>query len=94
MKKLMMTAFVTGALAIPTFASAQGVGDEVNSHGPYANKGQCQSALMQERNERRKDVEQRPGNAELSNSEYNALIRGRFECQQNPDGTWSVVRID
>jgi len=99
MNKLMIVA-AAGAMMIPAAALADdapttgtGVGATVNQNAPYANKGQCQSALVRERNARRQDPTLRPGNADLSNSEYNALIGERFECQQDADGWW-VHRVD
>ena len=100
MKKLISVAIVAGAFLVPAAAVADhaptggtGVGDAVNEDAPYRNRGQCESALVRERNARRQDPTLRPGNAELSNSDYNALIGERFECQEHSDGWW-VHRVD
>ena len=104
MKKMLFLAVVT-ALSIPTVAVADhapmtgnSVGAVVNQAAPtggYRNYGQCNSALMRERNARRQDPSLRPGNADLTNPEYNDLIQGRFECQQDANtGGWYVHRID
>ena len=91
MKKLMIAVLASGALSVPAMAYGQGIDDQFRGQ-TFSNRGQCQSALAQARNERRQDPNLRPGNRELSNSEYNALIAQRYRCAQNSDGTWSVRR--
>jgi hypothetical protein len=84
MKKLMIALFVSGALASPAVA------DHTVQHEfkgvKFASRGECQSALMGSRNERRAEDAR-------GTSGYNEYFRGRFYCDQNADGDW-VVRID
>ena len=92
--KRILVAMMAGAIATPAFA------DHVPGHvddtvpgfeDSYDNRGQCESALAQARNERRKNPELR-GEAyeELSGAEYNRESMRTTECRQNEDGTWYV----
>ena len=94
MKKLVLTAAAT-AFLIPLAAQAQirleggGPAPTVNRAAPeggYASYGQCNSALMRERNARR------DGHPTMSASEYNRNFRQRYECRPvGPNGGYYVV---
>jgi len=81
MKKLISLALISTIMALPTVASAAG-----QFPGPFKNKGQCESALQNARNDLRK-LDTNP----YSPSEWNALVRDAVSCQQAADGTWSVA---
>ena len=88
MKKIILALFAV-SVATPALA------DHPNIGGPggeltgvkFDNRGQCQAALMQARNERR----QAGHTGGRTSSEYNALVRENRSCAQNSDGTWSVI---
>jgi len=86
MKKLMLAALTAG-LGMPVFAQAT----FPNPEG-YANRGQCQSAFMQARNEARQNPDSRhPNDRDLTPSEYNRADRENWECRRGPDGRWYFV---
>lgn len=92
MKKSIIAVLVTVASAMPAMANhtvilpPEGV-------GTHDNKGQCQSALMRWRNERRQNPELRHhANTNDTNQEFNEAYRNNWECQETAPGVWSVVR--
>ena len=88
MKKLVLAALVGSSLALPaaTFAA---IGDPAG----YKNYGQCQSALMQLRNEGRADDTAGTDGARYTNKEYNEKTRANFECQKQGD-RYFIVQVD
>lgn len=85
MRKIVIALFALSA-ATPAFADHPTIIDELGGQ-KFENRGQCQSALMHARNERR----QAGHTGGRTASEYNALVRENRSCAQNADGTWSVV---
>ena len=83
MKKLIVAALIAGGMSAPALA------DHTPQHAfkdmTFESRGECQSALMQYRNENR-------ASNHRSNSEYNQWFNGRFYCDTNRDGDW-VVKI-
>ena len=91
MKKILV-ATMAGAIATPAFA------DHVRGHvdhtvpgfeTSYVNRGQCESALAQARNERSQNT-QRIGWAYevLWEAASNGESMRTTKCRQNEDGTW------
>ena len=83
MKKLMIAALAAGTLAMPamaqTFPNPQG----------YDNRGQCQAALMQARNQLRQNPETRhPNDADLNNREFNQRTAQNWQCQRGQNGRY------
>jgi hypothetical protein len=89
MRKLITAAFVGAALCVPTVATASDWEDGQR----YDNRGQCQSALMQKRNEHRRDPSLRPGNPDATPSEFNRAVRENIVCTQDSDGRWFVDNL-
>ncbi len=56
-----------------------------------SNKGQCQSALMAERNNRRNN----DGNTgSYSDPEYNQVVHAKYACFEDENGDWYVDIVD
>ena len=89
MKKIVMAALVGSAMALPSATFATTIGDP----GGYKNYGQCQSALMQLRNEGRADETPGSDGARYTNQEYNQKTRANFECQKQGD-RYYIVQVD
>ena len=92
MRKLIIAAVVVGSFAAPAMAShtVTPVGEAVGEHD---NRGQCQSALVRLRNERRQDPSLRSHfNENDTNAEFNAAFRN-WECTQGSDGKWRATRV-
>ena len=95
MRKGMIALISAAAMALPTAAAAQ------FSHGArapwadaagYSNRGQCQSAMQQFRNQLRENPEQRdPQNRTLSDGEWNALFDSHWECTRDANGRWYIT---
>ena len=83
MKKLMIAALAAGGMSVPAMA------DHTPQHAfkgvKWESRGECQSALMQYRNEHRAENHR-------STSEYNRWFNQRFRCDTNRDGDW-VLKI-
>ena len=94
MRKGFIAALAAAAMIVPTMASAQ------FSHGQrapwanaagYSNRGQCQSAMQQFRNQLRENPEMRDAqNRELSGGEWNRLFDSHWECTQD-NGRWYIT---
>ncbi len=85
MKKFALTAMAV-ALAAP--ASANHL-EHFFEGMEFRNKGQCQAALMAERNDRRNN----DGNTgSFTTPEYNEAVRNFYQCIQVDKNTWIVVR--
>jgi len=93
MKKLMMAVLVAGSMSVPAFAQTSEGGTVL---GPpqfqsYSNRGQCESALAQERNRQRKDPAARgAGYQDLTGSEFNKESRRTTRCELR-EGKYVVV---
>lgn len=87
MKKMITLAIVAAALGMPGVAIAQTTGVEQTQWGDFANRGQCQSRLMQLRNEYRQNP---PASETRSSSEINQYNRENFSCQQRADGRYAI----
>jgi opacity protein-like surface antigen len=91
MKKLLLST-LAGALLIPSAALAQfnpivsPLGDQTG----YSNRGQCQSALMQLRNEARNNDATDQG---YTPSQFNYYTGLNFECRQM-NGRYFIYQID
>jgi hypothetical protein len=89
-----LVAMMAGAAATPAFADhVPGHADDTvpGFEDSYDNRGQCESALAQARNERRKNTDALGwAYEELSGAEYNRESMRTTECRQNEDGTWYV----
>lgn len=86
MKKTLIFVVASVTASIPAIVFASHL-DNYN-FGPFANRGQCERALNQQRNEARKVHRD-----EFTPSEINQQARTQAECQQNPDGTYNIVFI-
>lgn len=54
----------------------------------YTNRGQCEAALVRERNDRRVN----DGNTgSYTDPEYNRVVNTKYECIEVVRGTWIVV---
>ena len=84
MTKFVSFAVIPAALTLPTIAFAAG---DINDPS-FKNKGQCQSALVTTVAQIRQD-----GSSGFTPSELNAYIHEHYSCQQNADGTWSIVFV-
>lgn len=86
MKKL-----VIAAMLLSSSWAAPALADHTPQHAfkgmTFDNRGQCERALAQYRNEARGD------HATMSNAEYNRYFNNRFYCDMNRDGDW-VVKIN
>ena len=94
MKKFMSLALVASCLATPVSLSAQAPGTAPGTTG-FENRGQCERALAQMRNNFRKNPELRElaglaGTKDLSNKEFNEFAREDFECREHTDGTFFI----
>ena len=95
MKKLFIAAAAAAIAATPALAnhvsSPNGqVLTNPEFEGGFDNRGQCQSALRQVRNDLRKSGE-RGEYSDLSGSEYNRASRDTTQCEQLQDGRYYVV---
>lgn len=87
MKKLMLV-LAAGSLSAPAMA-ADGV--VLEQFEKYNSRGQCESALAQERNAQRKDPATRGSGYEgLSGSDFNKASRTTTRCEER-DGKYVVV---
>jgi hypothetical protein len=91
MKKFMTLALLASCLATPVSVSAQAPQTE-----GFENRGQCERAFNQLRNDFRKNPETREpaglaGTGEFNNKEFNTFARTDFECQRQEDGTFDIV---
>lgn len=85
MKKMMIALIVAGSMAAPASASHLA---HFFAGKTFKNKGQCQAALMAERNNRRNN----DGNTgSYSDPEYNHAVHDNYSCTQNGDGDWVVT---
>ena len=85
MKKLVIAMFLASSIAAPASASHLA---HFFAGKTFKNKGQCQSALMHERNNRRNN----DGNTgSYSDPEYNHAVHDNYSCTQNADGDWVVT---
>lgn len=88
MKRLASVAIAAMALGSAPL-SAQTLGDHFEG-AEFKNRGQCQAALVQERNNRRVN----DGNTgSYSDPEYNRVVHAKYECVEATPGVW-VVQID
>lgn len=78
MKTLITAATVAAAVALPAPAFAIHIYDGME----FENRGQCESFLKRERNEARSDDARSP-------DEFNGVVRDRFFCEDNGDGTFT-----
>ncbi len=92
MKKYILTAMIGGAMLLPSIASAQ-IGSTRGDPNGYDNRGQCQSALMQLRNEGRKDTTAGSDGARYTNQEYNSKTKANFVCEER-NGRFFIVQVD
>ena len=84
MKKIMIALLVTVGLTAP--ASANHLA-HFFAGKTYKNRGQCQAALMAERNNRRNN----DGNTgSFSDPDYNHAVHNNYSCVQNANGDWEV----
>ena len=97
MRIIMMTALAaTAAIATPTMAQTSPNGIVLTNTEEMAagfdNKGQCQAAFRQLRNEQRKSGE-RGGEPydSMDNGDYNDASRTTTRCEQLDDGRYYVV---
>jgi hypothetical protein len=85
-----MVAAMCCAALLPASLSAQ------DAFGPYASRGQCESAMKQFRNDFRKNPSSRPlpeVTGSQSNSEFNDWARATFECRKMPNNGWYIVPV-
>lgn len=90
MKNFLTTALIVGALAIPSVGFAQeGVplpdASIPGNTAGFDNRGQCQRAVTQARNEDRRN---RDG---LSNQDNNQQSRQNVRCEESEDGRFRAV---
>lgn len=95
MTKGMLAAIAAAAMILPTAASAQFTHGQrapwADASG-FSNRGQCQSAMQQFRNQLRQNPEMRdPQNRGLSGGEWNRLFDSHWECTQANDGRWYIT---
>jgi hypothetical protein len=91
MKKVMSLALLASCLVTPVSVSAQTPQTE-----GFKNRGQCESAFNQLRNDFRKNPETREsaglaGTGDFNNKDFNTFARTDFECQEQEDGTFDIV---
>jgi hypothetical protein len=90
MKKLIIAA-VAGAVCVPALAQTGGTVLGPPQFDSYSNRGQCESALAQERNRQRKNPATRgAGYQDLTGSEFNKASRTTTRCEQR-EGKYVVV---
>ena len=92
MKKMMLAAVVGGSMLVPSMGFAQ-IGRTRGDPNGYSNRGQCQSALMQLRNEGRADDTAGSDGARYTNKEYNQKTRANFVCEER-NGRYFIVQVD
>jgi len=87
MKKLTLTAALVAmsAAALPTAGMAQGRPDLVN--GKFVNRGQCEAAVAQIRNEVRQQVRD-----QVRPNVTNEIIRENVRCERR--GDFFIIVID
>lgn len=90
MKKLLVPALVSCAFVAPSLAYAQFTPRPAEFGNPngYSNRGQCESALMQARNEGRKNA-----NQGYTADDYNYYTGQNFECRKIDD-RYYIYQID
>ena len=80
MKKLIVT-LAAATLAVPAMAQSGGI--VLAEYGSYTNRGQCESALAQVRNDQRRNPETRgAGYEDLTGSEFNRASRTTTRCER------------
>ena len=82
MRNLVMTAF-TGVVALS--ASSVAFGNHVPVGQTFDNRGQCERAIAQARNDARRDSNQNAGDYNKDFDDSN------FFCMKNADGTFTIV---
>ena len=91
MKKLILAAFIAGGMSGPALAQDTGTVLGAPQFQTYANRGQCQSALAQERNSQRANPATRgEGYRDLSESEFNQASLRTTRCEER-NGRYVVV---
>jgi hypothetical protein len=90
-----MKKFIVAALAVcvahPAMADHpyESIIFEYADHEGFSNRGQCESTIRHERNERRQHYDMP---FEVSDPEYNEVIRTRIWCEED-NGTWYLVGV-
>jgi hypothetical protein len=89
MKKLLIAALAISA-SYPAMADHpyESIILEYEDHEGFANRGQCESTLKHERNERRQHYDMP---FDVTDPEYNAVIKERIWCELGDDGNWYIV---
>lgn len=92
MKKLAILAAVAAAMSAGSVSAAHtGTLDDYFADKEYKNRGQCESALAKERNNRRVN----DGNTgSYTDSEYNKVVHDKYACVQMDDNMWVVMIAD
>jgi hypothetical protein len=91
MKKLVIAAFLAGSLSVPALAADNGIVLGAPQFDSYSNRGRCESALAQERNNQRRNPATRgAGYENLSGSDFNRASRTTTRCERR-NGEWVVV---
>ena len=90
MKKLVIATAVAALAGTPALANHTTTLEGFFADQSFSNKGQCQSALMAERNNRRVN----DGNTgSYSDPEYNRVVHAKYACFEGDDG-WYVDIVD